>query len=196
MTLILASASTSRAKLLTQAGVPFTVQASGVDEAVLKTQHQGLSLNDMALLLANHKAADVAQHYSDDFIVCGSDQMLACQGKWYDKPATMEDAKQQLVEMRGQTLTFATAMVLWQNNAVIWEHVATNHITMRTYSDAFLDSYLEQAGHSVLKAVGACQIEGLGLQLMESLEGDFFSIVGLPMLPLLDALRRFKILHG
>jgi septum formation protein len=141
--------------------------------------------------LAKLKALSVSRTRPD--LVIGADQMLALGGEVFDKPKSAPEAKAHLLRLRGATHELITAAVVAREGAVIWRHIDTPKLKMRAFSDAFLDDYLSRAGDHVLRSVGAYQLEGLGAQLFERVEGDYFSVLGLPLLPLLAFLREHGI---
>lgn len=196
MTLILASASPSRAAMLRSAGLDFSVQPARVDESEIKLalQTEGAPPSEAATALAELKAQRVSPSAGSDFVI-GADQMLVCEGRWYDKPDSMQVARAQLQALRGKTHELVSAVVLARGGGIIWRHVDVARLTMRNFSDDFLDAYLAQAGEAVLSSVGAYQLEGLGVQLFSRIQGDFFTILGLPLLPLLDILRENRVLR-
>ncbi|MBY0562688.1 MAG: Maf family protein [Hyphomonadaceae bacterium] len=189
MTLILASGSAARRAILTAAGVPFSVRPPALDEEALKAslREAGLPPREQALRLAAEKALSISRQ--SDGLVIGADQMLALDNVVFDKPADVDAAREQLRRLRGRAHVLLTAVVLAEGDAVVWRRVDEPKLTMRSFSDAFLDYYIDRVGEAALKSVGAYQIEGLGAQLFDNVEGDHFSIMGLPLLPLLDFLR-------
>jgi len=193
--LILASASGVRRKLLTDAGLRFEAVDSLVDEDAVKAgfansdQNPEDATDALALALAEAKALAVSALHEDALII-GADQILSCQGRRYDKPKSMAEARKNLTEFRGHPHILHSGLVLARKAKVIWRHSARATLTMRDFSDAFLDHYLAEVGERVMKSVGCYQLEGPGVQLFEKIEGDYFSILGLPMLPLLAELRR------
>mgnify|MGYP001363305758 CR=1 FL=1 len=191
--LLLASGSEARRRILQNAGLAFAVEASSVDEAHLKQvgRQQNSPADVVALRLAEAKALSVQK---PDSIVIGADQMLSCDGEWYDKPEGLDGARQQLLRLRGKTHVLHTAVVLCQNGCIVWRHVAQPRLTMRTFSPAFLEHYLAVEGAACLGCVGSYRLEGPGIQLFASIEGDAFAIQGLPLLPLVAALREMKVL--
>jgi septum formation protein len=197
VTLILASASPSRAAMLRSAGLDFSIQPARVDESEIKLalQAEGAPASEAATALAELKAQRAATAAGGDFVI-GADQMLVCEGRWYDKPETMQAARDHLLSLRGRTHELVSAVVLARGGSVIWRHVDVARLTMRDFSEEFLDAYLVQAGEAVLSSVGAYQLEGLGVQLFSRIQGDFFTILGLPLLPLLDILRENKVLRS
>ncbi|MFN4311583.1 MAG: Maf family protein [Ferrovibrio sp.] len=197
MTLILASASPSRAAMLRSAGLEFSVQPARVDESEIKLalRAEGAAPSDAAMALAELKAQRVSPSADGDFVIA-ADQMLVCDGRWYDKPESLPAAREQLLALRGRTHELVSAVVLARGGGIIWRHVDVARMVMRNFSEDFLDAYLAQAGDGVLSSVGAYQLEGLGVQLFSRIQGDFFTILGLPLLPLLDILRENRVLRA
>lgn len=193
--LILASASVARQRMLTEAGVPFTVQIAAVNENSLRSElwTQTVSTEDAALALADVKARSFTNP-SNDATVIGADQILDLDGAWLEKPADRDAARTQLLILRGRTHRLVSAVSAWQRGERIWQTVDTAELSMRAFTDDFVDYYIQQAGNAVLSSVGAYQLEGLGAQLFTSVRGDFFTILGMPLLPLLHFLRRQRIL--
>lgn len=189
--LVLASASRSRAALLSGAGVEFSQDPADIDEAALKDTMTlaGDSGAPIANALAVAKARLVSSR-QPGCLVIGADQMLECDAAWFDKPEDMAAARQVLRILRGQTHTLLASVCVVQDDVVLWSHDEAAHMTMRSFSDEFLSEYLEAAGARVLQSVGAYQLEGLGAQLFERIDGDYFTILGLPLLPLLRFLRK------
>jgi septum formation protein len=195
MTLILASASPARAAMLRAAGVPLEIVPARVDESELKIalRGQGAGPTDVAVALAELKALQVSRSRPGR-LVLGADQMLDCDGAWFDKPEDRAAARDQLRTLRGRKHRLTSAAVLARDGARIWHHAGSAELTMRGFTEAFLDGYLEAAGEAVLGSVGAYQLEGLGAQMFERIDGDFFVILGLPLLPVLDILREQSVL--
>jgi septum formation protein len=197
--LILATASAARRAVLAAAGLRFTAQAAAVDEASIKesAQAEGIPVADAAMLLAEAKAQRIARRHPDALVI-GADQMLVCEDRWFDKPAGMAagmaGAREHLRALRGRTHELVSAMVCWRGGARIWQHVARPRLTMRDFSDEFLDAYLDAEGEAVLTSVGAYRLEGLGVQLFDRIEGEHSAILGLPLLPLLGFLRQHGVL--
>lgn len=191
--LVLASTSAIRRIVLANAGLAFSIRPSSVDETELKEAglREGWSPATVALRLAEAKA--LAVDMPDAFII-GADQMLSCRGALYDKPEDRQVAQDQLLSLRGQTHTLHTAVVVCRNGRVLWQHVSEPHLTMRLFSDAFLQTYLEEEGERCLASVGGYRVEGPGLHLFERIEGDHTAILGLPLLPLLCALREMGVI--
>ena len=191
----LASKSAIRAAILRGAGVSFEAVSPDVDEASVKEGllARGGTPRSVAEALAVMKAVAVSRDRQG--LVIGADQTLELCGVLYDKAGSFDQARARLVLLRGETHALHTAVALARDGAVIWGHVDTARLTMRAFSDAFLDGYLARAGAGVLTSVGGYQLEGEGAQLFEAIEGDYFSILGLPLIPLLGALRREGVLR-
>lgn len=188
--IILASGSQTRADILAGAGVSFIQQDSGLDEAPIKKDAitKGETPQKMAQLLAFLKAEHVSGQMPGALVI-GADQVLVCEGKCFDKPENMEEARAHLKALRGKTHSLETAVCVVRDGHEIWHYEAAPRLTMRNFSDEFLGDYLARAGSKVLWSVGAYQLEGPGIQLFDAIEGDYFSILGLPVLPLLEFLR-------
>jgi septum formation protein len=195
VTLILASASAARRRMLEAAGVAFEVETPRVDEAAAKAslRAERMKPRDQADALAELKALSVSRRRSG--FVIGADQMLAVEGEPLDKPQSRDEARAHLRRLRGRSHELITAAAVAAEGAIIWRRVDVPRLTMRAFSDEFLEDYLERAGAAALTSVGAYQLEGLGAQLFERVEGDYFSILGLPLLPLLTFLREHKIVQ-
>ena len=188
--LILASASTARRNLLAAAGLRFHVQPALVDEEAIKRMFkiERQSAADCALALAEAKAREVAEGHRDA-LVLGADQILGCDGSWFSKPADLADARAQLQVLRGRTHELVTAACIVFANVPIWRTVISARLTMRHFSEAFLDAYLAVEQTAILGSVGAYRLEGRGIQLFAEIQGDYFGILGLPLLELLGFLR-------
>lgn len=196
--LILASASRSRAKLLEAAGLAFIVEPPGLDEAAMRQAISGersLDPHDIAEVLARAKAEAVSDLAAKAYVI-GGDQVLELDGAVLSKPDSMEAARSQLLDLRGKTHTLHTSVAVATNGEAIWAETAIASLTMRKLSPEFIGRYLAAAGEEVLACVGAYQLEGLGVQLFERIDGDYFSILGLPLIPLLDTLRREGVIEG
>lgn len=191
--LILASASAVRARLLREAGVAFDVRPAAVDEAALKRTLSGAAAEEVAGALAKAKALAVEADFPDA-LVLGCDQVLICDGRLFDKARDVGEAREALAFLRGKDHRLVSAAVLAESGQVVWRHVEAATLTMRDFSDEFLASYLAAEGQTVLGAVGCYHLEGRGAQLFQSVRGDFFCVLGLPLLPLLAALRGRGIL--
>lgn len=186
--IILASTSQTRQAMLRNAGLAFTSVAPGVDEGALAASHPYWSPREVALKLAEAKAAEVSQRYPEALVI-GADQVLALDNRIYAKPATTQQCRQHLLELRGRTHVLISSVVCASSGATQWFHTAEASLEMRRFSDEFLEQYLGRVGMDCLSSVGGYKIEGLGLQLFENVEGDHFTILGLPLIPLLSYLR-------
>lgn len=184
---ILASQSAVRKSLLAAAGLSFVAASPGVDEDAVKAQMASASPKAIAAALADRKALALAT--DPDALVIGADQTLEFDGVLFDKAADIGEARARLKMLRGQTHHLHAAVVVARADKVIWREVVTASLTMRQFSDAFLDNYLASNG-GALSSVGCYQLENEGVQLFSRIEGDYFSILGLPMMGLLDCLRR------
>lgn len=195
-TVVLASASASRRRMLSAAGVNILAQAARVDEEEVKNSMQaaGMEAGEVAEALAELKAQRISPQFHDA-IVLGADQMLAVDGEWLDKPADADALRDHLKKLRGRSHRLISCVVAVKNGARIWHQTDTATITMRPCSDAFIDWYVDRAGDSVLDSVGGYQLEGLGAQLFSHVQGDFFTVLGMPLLPLLDFLRLQGVLR-
>jgi septum formation protein len=189
---VLASQSASRAAILRGAGVDFETASPGVDEAAAKASllAEGATPRDVADALAELKAVRVSLRRPG--LVIGADQTLDLEGALYDKAESVGEARERLKTFRGKRHKLHAAVVVALDGAPIWREVDTASLTMRPFSDAYLEGYLARNGEAVLASVGCYQLEGEGAQLFERIDGDYFSILGLPLMGLLDLLRR----HG
>lgn len=191
---ILASGSASRRAVLAAAGVAAESVAPNVDEESYRTamRANGVPVRDQAMQLAEMKAVRVSQARTG--LVIGGDQMLALGDEAFDKPRDMAEAKSHLMRLSGKSHTLETAIVVCEDGRPVWRHLARPKLTMRPLSADFIEEYTARCGPALLSTVGAYQLEGLGAQLFARIEGDYFSILGLPLLPLLDYLRIRKVL--
>jgi septum formation protein len=196
MTIVLASGSRIRAELLKNAGLTIDIDPADVDERAVEAPllEAGFPPEDLASVLAEAKANDVSARRPGD-VVIGADQILAFEGERRTKPEDMEAARRQLLGFSGKTHELHSAVVVSRGGEAIWRHVSTARLTMRELSPAFIGHYLAEAGEEVLSSVGAYQLESLGVQLFEKIEGDYFTILGLPLLPLLGELRALKVIE-
>jgi septum formation protein len=194
--IILASGSASRRALLRGAGVNAETVPPLVDEdaAKLAMRDEGLSVRDQAMQLAELKAQKVSASHPG--LVIGGDQMLALGDEAFDKPRDLDGARTHLRRLSGQAHTLETAIAIAEDGQLVWRHLARPKMTMRHLSDTFIETYVETCGDALLTTVGAYQLEGRGAQLFSRIEGDYFSILGLPLLPLLDYLRTRGVLPG
>ncbi len=190
--LVLASGSAVRATLLRQAGLAFEVQNSRVDEDIIKEKFANSDTDALTIKLAEAKAIAVSAERPDALVI-GADQILSCQAKCYDKPRDMSEARTNLTMFRGRPHRLHSAIVLAKSGAIVWRHSDHADLTMRNFSDVFLDRYLAEVGDKVLTSVGCYQLEGPGIQLFEKIEGDYFTILGLPLLALLAELRQRQV---
>lgn len=194
---ILASASPARVAVLRSAGVAFTQKPSFIDESsvrdALRQENELPPAGDIAELLAITKATEISTAEPDALII-GADQMLAFEDRTLEKPADFDMARNQLLDLRGKTHVLHSAVCLCRGGQHLWSHVDTATMTMRAFSPEFVGRYLSLAGAAVLTSVGAYQLEGPGAQLFERVDGDYFTVLGLPLLPLLAKLREMEIL--
>ena len=188
--IILASASPTRARLLEAAGVPFTVQPPDINESPLKQQAReaGRPAIECALELARAKASAVSRRHPQALVI-GADQLLAAGDEWFDKPADVAAARMQLQSLRGRTHGLATAVCVFHAGERLWHAASMPELTMRDFSNAFLDEYLAAEGDAVLGSVGAYRLESRGIQLFSRTTGDHFAVLGLPLFELLEFLR-------
>ncbi len=193
--LLLASASAARRALLAAAGLRFEVVPAPVDEAALKhdARAAGEDASAAAVLLADAKARHVAAH-DPDALVIGCDQLLVCDGRWFDKPANLTEARAHLLALRGRTHTLVTAVVCRRGGQRLWQAVSVPRLTMRDFSDACLETYLSLEALHVTATVGAYRLEGPGMHLFAAVEGEHAAILGLPLLGLLGFLRQYGML--
>lgn len=196
-TLVLASQSIHRKNLMENAGLEFKCQPADIDERTIELaiKNTGATPKELALILASAKALDVSQKTPDAYVI-GSDQTLSLNDELFHKPEDMEAARRALLKLSGQTHTLNSGVSIAKNGETIWQHVSIAELTMRELSPEFIGRHLSEAGESVLTSVGAYQLEKQGVQLFEKIEGDFFTIVGLPMLPLLAQLRELNVIEG
>ena len=196
--LILASSSKSRANLLEAAGLAFIVEPPGLDESAMRQAVAGgeaLAPHDVAEVLARAKAEAVSEVAPKAHVI-GGDQVLAFGDVIMSKPESMEAARRQLLDLSGKTHTLHTSVAVATNGETIWADTTVAILTIRKLSPEFIGRYLAAAGEEVLSSVGGYQIESIGVQLFEKIDGDYFSILGLPLIPLLDTLRREGVIEG
>ncbi|HYB09524.1 MAG TPA: Maf family protein [Alphaproteobacteria bacterium] len=190
---VLASASETRIALLRNAGVAVLADAAAIDEDEIKRglRKEGASAAEVAETLAGLKATKVSRRHTGAFVI-GADQMLECGGAWFDKPVDRDHARAHLSALRGKEHFLISAVAVVHDGALLWRHVDRARLRMRAFSDVFLDEYLREVGEDICRSVGAYRVEGRGLQLFSEIAGDHFTVLGLPLLPLLDFLRN----HG
>jgi septum formation protein len=193
--LVLASKSEIRGKILAAAGLRFAIKPMQINERALEAKAGQIDAAAAAVLLARAKA-DAAAVLSPGRLVLGADQTLALGAERFSKPADRAAAVQQLRSLRGKTHELHSALALVRDGTVLFEVVDTAHMTMRDFSDRFLDDYLDIVGDVALNSVGGYQLEGIGIHLFERVEGDYFTILGLPLLPLLAFLRQNGFVDG
>jgi septum formation protein len=188
--IVLASSSRTRATLLEQAGIKASREAPRIDESEIKAfnRRKGAEAGVAAMALAEAKSLTVAARHPKALVI-GADQIVSCNGTWLDKPRDRADARAQLTLLRGQSHELATAICVARDADVIWHELQRPRLTMRNFSDAFLDAYVDGLGRDDMAAVGAYRLEGQGIQLFERIDGDYFAILGLPLLALLAFLR-------
>ena len=193
--IILASKSVSRKKLMSNAGLDFKQHVSSIDEEIIKqTFLKSGEPQDLPMILAQAKAMTVSEKFPDSWVI-GSDQVLLFNGKVYDKPKSDIDARDQLLELRGNQHQLETAVCIVKNKELMWSVSDSSYLTMRDFSPVFLGKYLAAEGENVTTSVGGYKLEGLGLQLFDKIDGDFFTILGLPMLKLLSYLRQQNLIE-
>jgi nucleoside triphosphate pyrophosphatase len=193
--LVLASKSDIRAKILSTAGLRFEVRPAPIDERAVEAKAGNPDATAAARLLARAKAQTVAASLPGR-IVLGADQTLARESLRFSKPKDRAAAAEQLRSLRGRTHELHSALALVRDGTVLLDCVDSARLTMRDFSDRFLNDYLDMAGDSAMSSVGGYQLEGVGIQLFERIEGDYFTILGLPLLPLLAFLRQNKFVDG
>lgn len=191
--LVLASKSAARRAMLENAGVAFEVRVAGVDEDAIKAQSGDLDAAALAVRLAEAKALAVSRDDEAAWVL-GSDQTLAFDGDLISKAPTLDAARERLKSMRGKTHHLHSGAALAIKGQVVWSGVDTVQMRMRDFSDAFLDVYLAAEGEVLLTCVGSYRLEGLGSQLFEAVDGDYFTVLGLPLWPVLAELRRAGVL--
>lgn len=191
MPLILASSSAIRRHMLDAAGVEYEAIPSRVDEAAIKTQLD--EAEQVALGLAEAKALDVSRSRPDDW-TAGSDSVVSVDGQLFDKPSSRENAAEHLRIFSGKEMELTSAVAIARGGQVDWSHAETAKLRVRPLSDAFIESYLAAEWPDVGYCVGVFRLEGRGIQLFSSIEGNYFTILGMPLLPLLGALRERRLL--
>ncbi|WP_339759487.1 Maf-like protein [uncultured Hoeflea sp.] len=193
--LVLASASPFRRALLENAGLKFDVEPAQIDERAVEEPLGDLTPEDVASVLAEAKAQDVSSR-NPGAIIIGSDQTLSLAGEIYHKAANMDEARRRLLALSGRTHELNSAVTLVKDGETIWRHMSVARMTMRDLDPAFIGRHLSNVGGKALSSVGAYQFEGEGIQLFERIDGDYFTIIGLPLLPLLAKLRALGAIDG
>ncbi len=191
--LILASKSEARAFLLRKIGIECDIFPSNFDERAANVEH--LPATEQAAFLALHKALDVSRKFPEAVII-GADQILEFEGNILHKAENLAELREKLLNLRGKTHFLHSGVCLVQNSQLIWQHVETATLTMRNFSDEFLAHYIETYGEKVRGSVGGYHYEGAGLQLMERVEGDYYTILGMPLLQMMEPLRATTILQN
>lgn len=187
--IILASGSAIRKDILSGAGLSYEVIVKPVDEATIKNSMlaEGAKPREIADALAQAKSIKVSRNHPG--LVIGADQVMVMEGRLFDKPKDLTEARTRLLSMRGKPHQLIGAVVICENGEPVWRHASKTSLHVRDFSDAFLDAYIEAEGADILSSVGGYKFEGRGAQLFSHVEGDFFSILGLSLLPVLDYLR-------
>ena len=195
--LVLSSKSPFRSALLKNAGIEFSTASADIDERAVEAPlyETGATPEEVAQVLAEAKAIDVSEK-NPGAVVIGCDQTLSLGDEIFHKPADMEAARRQLLKFSGKTHQLNSAVALVKDGKSLWRHVSIARMTMRDLDPGFVGRYLGRVGDVALSSVGAYQVEGAGIQLFEKIEGDYFTIVGLPLLPLLAELRKEKLIDG
>ncbi len=195
--IILASASIIRAQLLRNAGVDIEIMPADIDEAeikrILSSQNSRTRGDDLAELLADTKAL-IISHKQPGRLVVAADQTLQCGDILFDKAVNLEDARKKLLALRGNTHTLYSAIACAIDGEIVWRYAAAAHLKMRDFTPEFLGKYMAQAGDDILSSVGGYKLEALGAQLFEKIDGDYFTVLGLPLLPLLNFFRQRDLL--
>lgn len=189
--LILASKSTARREVLANAGVAFDIQVAGIDEDALKVA--GVDARELAIELAKAKALAVSQQHPDA-VVLGADQTLAFDGGLISKATTLDAARARLVDMRGKPHQLHSGVALAKGGKILWADADTAHMRVRDFSNDFLDTYIATEGDELLHCVGSYRLEGMGSQLFDKVDGDYFTVLGMPLWLVLEQLRHFGAL--
>ena len=190
MKIVLATKSRARIDILKNAGIDFSFKAANINEDLPKNEllSHTAPATQLAFLLAELKAHEVSKT-SPNALVIGADQVLTCRNRWFSKAKTIEEARENLKFLRGKTHYLVNGLVVVKDNRLIWHHINKVKLTMRHFSDEFMEEYLATE-KDIYNCVGGYKIEGLGAQLFRKIEGDVFSIMGLPLMPLLELLRK------
>ncbi len=194
---VLASGSAVRRTLLQNAGVAFTAEAASLDEEALiaSLQAEQAAPRDIAVTLADLKAQRVSGRHAGAFVL-GADQLLVQDGAIFMKPANRDQARDRLQALRGTSHQLVCGLAMARDGAIIWRHTEVSTLTMRSFSDDWLEGYLDRNCPAILSSVGAYMLEGEGIHLFSRIQGDYFAILGLPLLPVLDHLRTHKVIES
>ncbi|MCU0729901.1 MAG: Maf family protein [Sphingopyxis sp.] len=195
MVTVLASQSASRRAMLDAAGVPYRAEPAHIDETSIKQAllEEGQKPRAIADALAEAKALKISARFPDALVI-GSDSVVSVNGALFDKPTDRADAARHLSQFSGQDMALTSAVVLAQGGTAIWRHVDSAHLSVRLLSDDFIEHYLSTEWPAIAGTVGCFRMEAMGVQLFTHMRGDHFTILGMPLLPLLDALRRYQVL--
>ena len=195
--LVLASSSPFRRMLMQNAGLAFEAHAAHIDERAVEAplERDGATPDTVALVLAKAKAKEVSNRFPGCLVI-GSDQTMSLGAQTFHKPKDMDAAASHLLALAGKMHRLNSAIAIAYNSDIVWEHVSHAELTMRPLSKDFIERHLSRVGDKALSSVGAYQLEGEGLQLFSRVDGDYFTILGLPMLPLLDKLRELGAIDG
>ncbi|TNM60652.1 Maf-like protein [Aliirhizobium smilacinae] len=195
VTIVLASSSPFRRMLLQNAGLSFESRAADIDERQIEASADHGGPEIVAGVLAKAKAQDVSRHFADALVI-GSDQTMSLADRVYHKATNRAEARETLMSLSGRTHRLNSAVAIVLNGNVVWEHISYAELTARNLSEEFVDRYLDRIGDKAFSSVGGYQLEGEGIHLFSAIDGDYFTILGLPMLPLLEELRRLGAIDG
>lgn len=193
--LILASLSSYRAQLLKKAGLNFFIEGASFDEREIEKTAKTKNPKELSCFLASAKAKNVSDRFPDSFVI-GCDQVLDLRGQVFHKVTNREEAHQRLCDLSGKTHSLHSAVAIFRNGQEIWTEAFSAHMSVRPLSSEFIERYLARVGVDVFNSVGVYQIEGEGIHLFDKIDGDFFTIIGLPLLPLLIKLRHLGVIDG
>lgn len=197
--IILASSSKSRQALLRNAGLSFDSMDAGIDEDAVKDAFLGRNdeqdIADVAMILAQAKAMTISEQYPGSLVI-GADQTLIFEGRLYSKPASLDEAREHLMQFAGKTHVLETAVACARAGEIVWSYREAPRLTMRDFSPQFVGRYMAAVGEDVTSTVGGYKLEGQGIQLFDKIDGSFFAILGLPLLPLLDFLRQQNLVEA
>jgi septum formation protein len=195
MRLVLASSSPFRKMLLENAGLAFQSRAADIDERAIEGAADHGGPDEVARVLAKAKALDVSAHFPGALVI-GSDQTMSLGERVYHKPKSRDEARETLLSLSGKTHQLNSAIAIALDGRIVWDHVSHARLTARDFDAAFVDRYLDKVGDKAQSSVGAYQLEGEGIHLFSQIDGDYFTILGLPMLPLLEQLRHLGAIDG